>query len=571
MKYITRGINNELFFKLNSTPVNTYSGDYLFTCKHIQTSNVVQLTLTDQSITPNVYQKFIITSGQTLSFESGQYELQIYDVTASTVQITEEYLTVYAGQQQQPIIFMSSGSTPFIYGSTGSTVIPDVPQQFNGILLSDGISTQLTWSMGIPNAQGFELWRKIDTGGTYISLGNLQSYIYIDKFLSYSTDYYYKIRAWNQVGYSAFTPEIQIQTTSHSGSTGQTSIHIYGSGSTIVTNPSGNTFIVYTPPTDLSNYVTIPVFSAYTGTTNTTINNMQQEIQALSASTSGGTIYVGQSPAAIQVGGIQVGDPLTGKTFSKLFEELLVPVLYPTFVNPSNSLFTILTPYYLIGTSLSFNTTAIFNRGSISPAYGTNGYRSGLPNTYHYTGTGLPSTISSTALSDNQLINSYTIIQGNQSWTSSVSYDQGQQPKDSKGNNYNSPLAAGTTGVQTASTEGVYPIYATTITINTLTQQALASMINGNSLVYSVVAETGGNKQSFALPNAWTTARPLQGIQTYNTVSNAWEYQGGSQATSKTYWTTSSITEVIQGNTINYTKYTYNGVDRSSVQIKLLF
>ena len=599
MKYISRGVTNEIIFKLNETPVNLFSGTYLFICKHIQTNNVVQLILTDESPVPNTYQKFIISSGDSLNFQPGQYELQIYDTTASTVLITEEYFTVYLGAGQGPIIFMSSGGTEIIYNTTGYTTIPDIPQQFNGFLLLDGISAQLSWQMGIPNAFAFELWRKKTSGGTYIALGtNIQSYIYIDKYLDYSTDYFYKVRGKNNIGYSAFSGEIEITTSTLTGSTGTTSIHIIGSGLTTTKYisgstwiifstgstgqtqnfvgsgetqviKSGDTYIIYTP-TDIPTPPIVLIGSGLTQTHSVSGNTWIINSMGNTGST-GGDVYTGATPAAITVGGIVAGEVLTGKTYTQLFQDLLVPTLYPTLTNPSNGFSSPLASLYEIASQQTFSTTASFNRGSINPAYGTNGFRSGLPNRYNYTGAQLPATFTSTATSNIQNIVSYVILQGNQSWTSSVRYDAGQQPKDSKGGNYNTPLASGTTGSQTIGTEGVYPIFATTVTIGVFTKQALQSMINANNIVYAVVPETGGNKQSFELPQAWNFARPLIGIQTYNTVSSQWEYQGGTAGTSLTYWTRTSSTETIQGNVINYWKYVYNGVDRSAVQIKLVF
>ena len=95
-------------------------------------------------------------------------------------------------------------------------------------------------------------------------------------------------------------------------------------------------------------------------------------------------------------------------------------------------------------------------------------------------------------------------------------------------------------------------------------------MLTGNNIVLNMVAETGGNKQSFEIATDWLAVRPLVGIQTFNTVSSTWEYQGGSANTSLTYWTVTDVTETIKGNTVNYKKFTYNGTDRSATQIKII-
>ena len=571
MKYVTRGTGNTLTFKLNNTPINTFSGTYIFNCKHIQTDNILNLTLTDISLTPNVYQKFYISSGQSLNFESGQYEVQIFDASASTKLITEEYFTVYSDKNASPIIFMSGAGQDIIYGITGYTTIPDVPQNFNAILLPVGNKIQLNWNMGLPNAMYFDLWRKKTSGGTYFSLNStIQSLIYFDDFLEYSTEYFYKIRAINNIGFSAFTPEISITTADFTGQTGQTIIHIKGSGETIVTNISGNSWVIYSP-------VIPPVILIGSGLTHT--HNVSGNIWTIfstgnTGQTGGSIYYTGATPSAIAVGGILAGETLTGKTFTELFEDLLVPTLFPMIVAPSSTMTRYISTnaLYEINETLSIEFEQDFNRGSINPSYGTNGFRSGVPKAYYYNGTGLPLWVLSNAMSDAQVINNYHVLIGTNSWNGHVQYYGGQQPKDSKGNNYNTPLPSGVTSVQYCTLEGVYPIFATTVTISTLTKQPLVSMINGNNFIYSVVAETGGmgGKQTFELADTWLTARPITGIQTFNTVSQSWEYQGGNAATSLTYWTQSFDSQTIQGNLIGYTKFTYNGVDRASVQIKII-
>ena len=341
------------------------------------------------------------------------------------------------------------------------------------------------------------------------------------------------------------------------GGTGSISVNNLGSGVGVYDSTSGNTML----------------FRSILGSGGTSVN------------LSGGTILISSidgtynlsSPAAITVGGINAGTELTGKTAFQLFEELLVPTLFPTLTAPSNT-FNKTSPsgtLFKVGFTTNIIFDAGFNRGSITPPYGTSGFRSGLPSSYNYTGSGLPSSVTTSSLSNTQTVSGYTFLIGNQSWTNTVSYLVGEQPKDSKGNDFNSPLSSGTTSPAIIRTyEGVYPLFGTTSNIITLTEQTLVSMLNGNNIVFNLVAETGGNKQKFDIPNPWTgtpTNRPLVGVQTFNTVSNQWEYQGGSAGASLTFWSTSSTTHTIESNIINYTRYTYNSTDRSAIQIRLVF
>jgi hypothetical protein len=221
--------------------------------------------------------------------------------------------------------------------------------------------------------------------------------------------------------------------------------------------------------------------------------------------------------------------------------------------------------------------TASFSRGQILVSGNFQDYRSGLPNQYVFTDASantLLIDVSSSSLSNIQTVNNYLVKIGSQSFTSTIYYDAGPQPYDNKGNPYGTPLSAGSVGPYSTSFEGVYPLFATTSNITTLTQQTLVSMLSGNNISMTLVAETGGNKQKFEIPTSWTgapTNRPLVGVQQYNTFSSQWDTPGGSLAASLTLWSTSAVTESVQGNTINYTRYEYNGTDRGSVQIRLVF
>src|SRR5690606_15991849 len=108
-------------------------------------------------------------------------------------------------------------------------------------------------------------------------------------------------------------------------------------------------------------------------------------------------------------------------------------------------------------------------------------------------------------------------------FSGTVTYLTGPQPKDSSGADYQTGLAGGTSPVQTASFEGVYPLFATTSSITALTKQALYSMLSGNNIELNLTAETGGNKQKFEVPAAWINSRPLTAVQYFNTVSNQYD------------------------------------------------
>lgn len=183
------------------------------------------------------------------------------------------------------------------------------------------------------------------------------------------------------------------------------------------------------------------------------------------AGITGGTAslyYTGATPAAVTVGGITIGTQLTGKTYTQLFEELLVPTLNPTLTNPSITSFSQnLSTTQEVGTVVTPTFTTNFSRGSISPQYtSASAFRSGAPNLYRYNGSGNARTVASTSTSNvSAATGSTTLVAGANSWTVNVRYDAGVQPKNSSGGNFGSPLASGTTSNSTATITGIYPYF----------------------------------------------------------------------------------------------------------------
>lgn len=255
------------------------------------------------------------------------------------------------------------------------------------------------------------------------------------------------------------------------------------------------------------------------------------------------------------VGGFTEGVTYSNLNLQQFGDMLLKEEKFPILTAPSSTFTSNQTGYKEVGEILSITFTSTFNRGSISPQYtAASPYRSGLPNTYEYIGTGL-SNQSSTSLTDIQSISAYTVLINGQSWQGRVAYDGGVQPKSSYGNNYNSPLSAGNSNYTTRTITGVYPYFGTTVDIATRTQQTLTAH-NATYYQFSMVSEGGSDKQT-----AWfsTSHSTITGVQFYNTISSAWEWLTGDKTGSLALWTVTSTTISIQGNTVNYNKYTHNG------------
>lgn len=151
--------------------------------------------------------------------------------------------------------------------------------------------------------------------------------------------------------------------------------------------------------------------------------------------------------ASITVGGIEAGDSFAaGTNYDDMFNALLNPALYPTLTNPEATLNYTVEEYYEVKSTISARTaTIIFDRGSINPSYGTSGYRSGAVTNYALSTSGADTEYSSSSANSNTFnVSALTRTnKGNIVMTATVSYAAGEQPKDSKGNNYSNPLAAG--------------------------------------------------------------------------------------------------------------------------------
>lgn len=149
---------------------------------------------------------------------------------------------------------------------------------------------------------------------------------------------------------------------------------------------------------------------------------------------------------AISVGGIASGVTYeAGTPLEDLWRDLLEPTLYPTFTAPSATITYSANTYYAVGGTVAAATATVgLSRGSISPAYGTSGKRAGAA-----TGYAVQTTGADTEYSDSGSTSAFSVpaltraTKGTIVVTGTANYAAGEQPKDSKGNDYSSPLPAG--------------------------------------------------------------------------------------------------------------------------------
>jgi len=273
--------------------------------------------------------------------------------------------------------------------------------------------------------------------------------------------------------------------------------------------------------------------------------------------------------STVNIGAIQAGDTVNlNASLNDFVTQLLVKTYQPTFIDPSFSLSNNAGSLREVGEVVNVELTFNYTKGSIlgavisgawNPNYLQN-YRAGDATSY---------TINGTTQGGNYLnVINYTTVQGNNTFSGSVTYNAGPQGYDSDGNPYGSPYTAGTSSSQSTSFEGVYPIFATTSSIGSLTKQGLYSMLNppSDGIEVDLVAETGGNKQKIDLPNLWIISKPLTKVEYFNVVSGQFD------PTNKiSDFSVSSVTEIVQGNPVAYKRYTNSSLDRGSIKVKLFF
>ena len=268
----------------------------------------------------------------------------------------------------------------------------------------------------------------------------------------------------------------------------------------------------------------------------------------------------------IEVGASEANSLIpSGTSFTDYVKLVHQKVFNPTFTNPSFSLGKSVNNLQVINDSITFDLTFSFNRGQIIGDIVGSIWN---PNTVQDNRAGVATeyTIDGTAQSGSVLEVTKSITIGNNVYSASVDYAEGPQPLDSLGEDFSSPLASGTSPNRTTSIEGVFPLFATTSSISVSTQQSLLSMLNANNIEKDLVAESGGNKQYFDIPDAWLNNRALTSVQFFNTVSGSFDTTN--QLTS---FTESVTTHTIEGETIDYTRFTNNGADRGAIKIKLIF
>ena len=252
---------------------------------------------------------------------------------------------------------------------------------------------------------------------------------------------------------------------------------------------------------------------------------------------------------SVTVGGITSGTTYeAGTSLETLFRDMLNPVAYPTLTNPSASLTATGAKLLETGATLNVTFTIAFNRGSINPAYGTSGYRSGAATEY---------TLDGETKSTNTFTR--TITSAKKSYQGSVAYEAGEQPKDSTGKNYQSPLPAGSVNSNVVNYEFVDAMWSNVAAIGTIAKMSLVSK-SAKQRDMNFPAQTVANPEVFDIPASWT----VTAVQVKNDLSGAYE-----DALSQ-FTVTDTTHNNAAGESVAYKRYTFNlGYDTGARSVRV--
>lgn len=228
-----------------------------------------------------------------------------------------------------------------------------------------------------------------------------------------------------------------------------------------------------------------------------------------------------------------------GTDLETIFRDLLNPVTYPTLTAPSAALSTLDAKLIEKGSTLTTTLIAGFNRGSINPANGTDGYRSGSATSYSLNG--------DTPQLTNEFSN-ITVDEEHVSYVVTVVYEAGEQPKDSRGNNYGEALASGSVNSPALTFEFVDAWWMNGRVATTIEKQALVSKTGDKTRTLEFPATTESNPEVFDVPASWT----VTSIEVFNDLTNKW------QNCASEFTKTTTTHNNTAGDTVDYSRYTCN-------------
>lgn len=287
-------------------------------------------------------------------------------------------------------------------------------------------------------------------------------------------------------------------------------------------------------------------------------------------------IWEDSTPVDVDLGMIHAGDVLTGMSVKQILQNLLYNAATPEFIEPSFEV-TYDNAVGVVGASITIEGVAKFDRGAITPAYGTSGFRAGEVTSYSINGTSYETNSNEYSFTTDIA----SLVIGRNVINVVVNYAEGEQPKDSKGFNYDTPYPAGSLTRQivvnglvasfSGSSEGgdtQDDFSGVPITDGTAASKDLSGMFEefdengeviGSGYQLTVPKVTGPNDVQYVL---LPEVIELKGIKSFDDLAGEWVWYHGESAdeslASNVFIKGEVVQKQIGDQMVNYVKYTYN-------------
>lgn len=265
------------------------------------------------------------------------------------------------------------------------------------------------------------------------------------------------------------------------------------------------------------------------------------------------------------VGGIAKGttiSALEGKTYNEMFDDLLFPTVNPTFTAPTASIaFKNYNSTQEVGATgpTASNFTVGYNAGAITLNGTKQANRGGTQDTAN-------SFIYVNGSTSNKTLPSKVTL-GSTTFKYRAAFAAGPQPKNNKGGDYSSPLAAGTVDSSAITLNGTYPWFASTSSATSTNPVVKQSLVAWNATAGNMSTGQFTVQPSGTLPQVFKLPRQIKTLQLKNALNGQME----DVANIATDYTESTETINIGGTNVTYYVYTYKGSTRGSVTLLAKF
>lgn len=160
------------------------------------TASLIRLTWTDNS---TIEDGFLIERGT-----DGVNYTHIATTTANIVSYNDGGLALGTLYYYRIKTYTSGGSSSSVSASATTSNFPSAPTSL--ITGLSGSDIQLDWTDNASNEDSFEIQRRIDNGTfSHLATTTADTINFLDTGLTSGTNYVYRVRGFNLVGYSAFT------------------------------------------------------------------------------------------------------------------------------------------------------------------------------------------------------------------------------------------------------------------------------------------------------------------------------------------------------------------------------